>query len=729
MVFQNKTIVEKTVRKGNNLLGIRVRCSVIKFVKNLLNSGVDETVDQLLEKKIVLTNGISLFIGLCSIPFIFIFYIHGSRLFGGATVINVALFFSVTYFNKRRDFNIARHILLLTWGVGVFLYTLFLGKDTALQNCFFSLVAVPFLLFLPTERIRLAHLIIPTISYFLVEYNFHPEVEQIELSEYSNAIISRFINPTVLLQIIIVLYFASIHEKGLIRGKNEAIIIKDSLDKQRNFLVKKLNNLEKKEADLATLLSSLDDIVLEVDSDGLIREYWTNDNELEIEQSTKVSEYFGLLMQKKIEHAFDRFGNDYQNKIHEYVFKQRVYQFKITPLHRRGKIERAAIIVRDITISKKLQEEYNDFKKEKEVEDRSEEFKESFLANMSHEIRTPLNGVVGVIDLLNDTELSKVQGEYVDILKSSSNNLLGLINDILDLSKIEAGKVVVQSKRFNVHRLISNLVELFRPMATSSGLFLCVEMESEVPKYVVGDPTKISQVLSNLISNAVKFTVDGGVTIKVDLIGDNNLRFEIEDTGIGIPKESQKVLFKKFTQLHRGNSSIKGTGLGLSIVKELVAIMGGEISIKPDTEIGATFIFSVTFQNTHQEDSDEGNQKEQISSMKVLLVDDISVNRKVANMMLTKLKCEVVEAVNGLEAVELVKNENFDLVLMDIQMPIMNGVEALNEIRKLEVKIPVVALSANALEGDKEKYLKLGFNDYLSKPITLKSLKSNLIKY
>ncbi len=703
---------------------------MLKQIKKLLNSGTSLTDDFLLQKKIVLTNGIGAFIGLCSIPFVFIFYFNGSRLLGGVIVVIIAIFFSVLFFNKRGDFNLSRHLLLLTWSIGVFVYSLALGKETTLQNCFFSLVAVPFLLFLPNEKSRFGQLVLPLAFYFLIEYNVISEFQKIDLSEKSISIIKIAVTPMVLLQIIFILYLSGKHELGLVKSKNEAKILLDSLEKQRGFLIKKLTGIEKKEADLKILLSSLDDVVLEVNEEGVITDFWSTENNLKIEKSKKVSEYFGLLMQKKIEHAYDRFDLVYLNKIHEYTFNNKIYQFKITPLNRGGSTKNVAIIVRDITVNKNLQLEYDEFKKEKELESRSEQFKSSFLANMSHEIRTPLNGVVGMIDLLKDTDLDTTQKEYADILQSSSNNLLGLINDILDLSKIEAGKMTIDSKRFNVHRLAKNLVELFKPMSLNTGTVLNLSISKDVPNYIEADSTKISQVLTNLISNAVKFTIEGNVNVRVGLKNSNNIYFEVEDTGEGIPKESQKILFKKFTQLTGANESkIKGTGLGLSIVKELVALMGGEINLESEVNVGSTFTFDVKFVSTNQEVIKEVVREDEFKSMKILLVDDISVNRKVASIMLKKLNCEIVEAVNGKEAISIIEEEQFDLVLMDIQMPVMDGIEALTKLREMNVTIPIIALSANALEGDKEKYLKLGFNNYISKPITLKSLKTELIGY
>lgn len=705
---------------------------MLKQLSSFLNAGTELTTDHLLQKKVMLSNFMGMLIGSTAVPFIFIFYYFGSQGFGGATVLNSILFFSVVYFNKRGDFDLARNLLLVTWGIGVFVYCLYLGKETGLQSCFFTLVAAPFILFKPDEKWKVLHIAIPILGYFIVEYDVFSGIETIGLSSDDSAAIKRFVNPIVLLQIVLILYYYGSHERALVKELKESNLLMKSLKKQKRHLIEKSDAVQKSEEELSELLKSLDDVVLEINDQGIILNFWTSRNKLNIEINQPVRKYFGEFLEDTVDAAFELFGDNYFNKVHEYKLGDKFYQFKITPMSKMsGFSQMAVVVVRDITIHKQVLEEFNSIKKEKEIAVEASKFKESFLANMSHEIRTPLNGVVGMIDLLSSTELNKVQQDYLDTLKSSSDNLLSLINDILDLSKIEAGKMSLQPKRFNIHQLIENVGDLYRPMAKSSGLTITLLVDEKLPKYIQADPTRISQVLTNLVSNAIKFTAEGGITIKVTLKAVNEVLFQVIDTGEGIEEQQKNTLFKKFVQ-HKQNSNSKviGSGLGLSIVKELVVLMGGKVKVESEVGKGSIFSFNLFFEETVQNKRNDNKiikGAQEVKPLKVLLVDDILLNRKVANIMLSKLSCNVVEATNGKEAVQFAKDEDFDLILMDIMMPVMDGVSAMEIIKENKKHPPIIALSANAMEGDKERYLELGFSDYIPKPVTLKVLKEHLI--
>ena len=368
------------------------------------------------------------------------------------------------------------------------------------------------------------------------------------------------------------------------------------------------------------------------------------------------------------------------------------------------------------------------------------QFKEHFLANMSHEIRTPMNGIIGMIDVLEKSAgLSQKQNEYIDLIQQSSHDLLSILNDILDLSKLESKKMELTSQVIRIHEHLNSLKGLFAAKAKQKGLELNVEIDHTVPECIKTDKIKLSQILSNLLGNAVKFTANGQVTIKVKLEEDTNtnkvLLFNVMDTGEGILKKQQEKLFTPFYQLEKtATKPIKGTGLGLSICKEIVLLMGGQLGVNSQIKGGSDFWFSIPF-NSIGEDEVLPQQEKEIHSeevsnhfnLKILLVDDNKMNLTIGKTMLTMLGCTVDLAHDGQEAVSLFQEHTYDLILMDIQMPVMDGVEATQRI-KADVKQnpPIIALSANAMEGDADKFIQQGLDDYLHKPVTLKTLKNKL---
>ena len=370
-------------------------------------------------------------------------------------------------------------------------------------------------------------------------------------------------------------------------------------------------------------------------------------------------------------------------------------------------------------------------KKAKEEAERMSRSKGEFLANMSHEIRTPMNGVIGTLQLLEDTELTESQHEYVNVAYKSADALLSILNDILDLSKIEAGKLELETIPFDLREIVKDVVVLHALKAEQMGIYLKSEIDETLPERLVGDPTRMRQVLVNLISNAIKFTKEGGVIVRIKLkLRDEKevlIRVEVEDTGVGIPTNKHQKLFIAFSQAD-GSTTRKhgGTGLGLTIVRQLVEMMHGNLGMESEVEEGSKFWFVIPLGIACEAELSATEVVELDKPVRlegrILLVEDNPVNQMVAKKMLEKIGLQSELAENGVEALELLKRDSFDAVLMDCQMPEMDGFKATSLWREQEAQsgdghLPIIAMTANVMEGDRERCLASGMDDYLGKPV------------
>ncbi len=403
-------------------------------------------------------------------------------------------------------------------------------------------------------------------------------------------------------------------------------------------------------------------------------------------------------------------------------------------------------IVRNITERKKIDVELA--KRTEEAEEASR-LKSTFLATMSHDIRTPISGVIGLSDLLQETDLTEEQREYAALISRSGESLLGLINDILDFSKIEAGKLEMEKINFDLHITMNDIVALFAHRIAESALLLEYRYDPAIQASLIGDPGRISQIVNNLVGNAIKFTHEGKVTINTKLQGelDNfvTILFEVCDTGIGIPHDRLAAVFSPYTQAD-GSTTRKygGTGLGLAICKQLAELMDGEIGVTSEIGKGSTFWFTARFEKQtvgtplaseiQLENIHDTLDQAVVRSRRILLAEDNPINQKIAVITLNKLGHSVDVAVNGLEALRALESTDYDLVLMDCQMPEMDGFEATAKIRDPESNvinhnIPIIAMTANAMKGDREQCIEAGMDDYLTKPVKKDSLAAVLEKW
>lgn len=389
--------------------------------------------------------------------------------------------------------------------------------------------------------------------------------------------------------------------------------------------------------------------------------------------------------------------------------------------------------VRQVSLIKALEQANEEVKK-------SAMIKEQFLANMSHEIRTPLNAIKGFSRLIQETPLNEEQQKFSEIIEQSSNNLLSLVNDILDISKIEAGKMEVEQKEFELKRMLQTLESMFMNTAKEKQLDFKWLIEEEVPKFLKGDSDRIYQILVNLVSNAFKFTNKGFVSISVARVAESEkdftLLFKVADTGVGIPAAKQDIIFERFQQISNAEESLQeGTGLGLAIVKDLSILLGGFITVKSTTGEGSVFNVTLPFPKSDKEEyifTDTNiNDKAGVifKGANVLVAEDNHVNQLLISRFLKQYDINPVIAENGKEALELLKVKIFDLLLLDVQMPVLDGYKTSTAIRQAGNTIPIIAMTAYVMEAEKEKCKAAGMNGYLAKPLDEAELKKVLVKY
>lgn len=582
---------------------------------------------------------------------------------------------------------------------------------------------------------------------------------------------------------------------------NSLLVLNETLKQEIHQRKRLETELRKSEHTARILLNAPSDVLILIDSKGNI----VTLNEIAANQLKKpvvelighciydfLPKPFALIFENKLADVID----SKNHRQFEYQFSEKIMDIHLYPvIDSFGEVERVVIFGRDITIYRRIEEQIRTLNQELErrVAERTKELevsnrnyqeavqqakrlaqeaefanrtKSEFLANMSHEIRTPMNGIIGMLDLTLDTPLTNQQLEYLTMAKLSAESLLYLLNDILDLSKIEAGKLKLQQVDFNVQSVIESALSPVLLQAKEKGLYLTYDISEDVPALVTGDPDRIRQVLLNLVKNAVKFTDIGGVTIRVSCMNFSKfnqpisdsaesiiLHFCVEDTGIGISEKDFNHLFRPFSQLDQSiNRDRGGAGLGLNISKRLVEMMEGRIWAESAVNKGSSFHFTVRMglpNNQLRSISANGIKRTGISHFermkkeiveklsvphaipqklypkyRILLVEDDIVSQKMIVSILDKEGFYVKVVSNGKDALDVINTESFDLILMDIRMPEMDGIETTKKIRQLDVgsNIPIIALTANAYEKDRIECLQAGMNEFITKPLHRKTL-------
>lgn len=583
------------------------------------------------------------------------------------------------------------------------------------------------------------------------KYDFRNKDQQLQIITRDNKVKSLLIKSqrlviyivaVVSLLILALVFFfynrSRINERArkLVENKNERIT------DQTIVLEKTVSELKESEAKYKSLIDSIQDGLFIIQDEKFI---YVNDPFCTITGYTKEELFKGTIHDIISDEDLDMVMDNYRRRQQGEKIPSS-YEFRLKHKSNRNILINIQVelikfhgivasigTIKDITDQKEYE---NRLIEEKEKAEIATQSKSMFLAGMSHEIRNHMSSIMGISEVLSETKLSKDQKEYIDVIKASSSNLLLIINDILDFSKIEAGQIILEKKVFNLRDLIDEVIAMHEVRIKHTGLYIKTAIQDQIPEKIYGDRTRLSQILINLISNAIKFTDKGGITITVEEdqefaeaknSNDNQklLKFKVKDTGVGISEQSTIKLFKPFSQTHVAiQRESGGTGLGLAICKQLIQMMGGDIGVESRLNKGSEFWFTIRFETGQAELKKAGSQEEYIKNhngLKILLVEDNILNQQLTTGILGSKGYEVDVAENGKKGLELYKQNNYDIVLMDVQMPVMDGIQATRLIREYESinhfkKSRIIAVTAYSREGERKRLFDAGMDHYLSKP-------------
>lgn len=511
------------------------------------------------------------------------------------------------------------------------------------------------------------------------------------------------------------------------------------LGNSNNALLETQSQLKKRETDLQALVNSIDDIIIKLDENGYFIDIWAKDKEnLSKEFVSGAGSSIEAIMDKetaamaktKIKHAIENNSVEVMEYLLETNRGFRWFQARISLIDKETR--NLVIAAQDITQRKEMEASIIMAKEEAE---KASMAKSQFLSSMSHELRTPLNAIIGfsqVLEMDTESPLSEVQGQSVKEVLKAGNHLLELINEVLDLSKIESGKMSLSIEPVQVNLIMEETVSLIQPFADKNGIKIIYKSQDNLEDYVLADKTRIKQVLINLLSNAVKYNKEKGqVTYYYEKL-DNSIRFNVTDTGCGIAKEDFKEIFKPFRRLNTMSNTIEGTGIGLTVAKQLTELMNGEIHVESITGEGSDFYVEIPIAKVKHtldglsDDSSKTTEKsmDEVRIYKVLYVEDNPANLKLVERILTRIpSIEMFSSASGELSIDLARAHKPDIILLDINLPGIDGFEVFRRLRGYEetANIPIIAVSANAMEKDIEKGLDFGFKDYITKPINVSS--------
>ena len=512
---------------------------------------------------------------------------------------------------------------------------------------------------------------------------------------------------------------------GLSQSIRGAIRLKE-LQAKKNKIENRLKSIENR---LETIISNTPIILFVLDSKGLIQiglgKYWESFNPhdtglIGIDFSKAYSDFEALIFAYNA--SLEGNLKECQVEINDVIF-----EVTFTPrLNDKNELIEVLGLALDITNHEKGKAA---LLKATKIAEKTSQMKQDFIANMSHEIRTPMNAIIGFADLLSETSLTGIQTDFVDSIKTSGDNLVSLVNDILDFSKIEAGKLRIEKEEFELEKVVKSVVNILEVKSAERQNKINYLFSEKIPQTLIGDGARLYQILVNLIGNGIKFTQGGNINIEVGIKTEKVSRlevyFKIKDSGIGIPADKLKDIFDSFVQVESGgNRRNGGTGLGLAIVKRLIHLMGGEINVTSEEGIGSVFEFILPFDISFKKNIDirdvEKKTSKSIKGKRILLAEDNEMNQKLVLMYLTKYDVIIDLAENGYQAIKAAKSNEYDLILMDIQMPEVDGLEASTEIRKIEgIKglVPIIAMTAHAFKEEIENCFNAGMNAHISKPI------------
>jgi PAS domain S-box-containing protein len=670
----------------------------------------------------------------------------------------IGIYFLVLVLNKKRAYTTARNTLMLTTGTEIFIVSCILGNDSGVFLSYFPLISAAFILYDKNEKTRV--LWIAGGSLLGIFFLHSPVAELIPSygtipEEMARILFLTTLTSSVLITALCVYYLIILNvlteeqlRKAIHAEENlnrELVVREEELSTNLENLSQLTAVISREKAKLNAIVESYHYWIWLMDTN--YRLIYCNTNFREI-----FYERFGVNIQPG-DSVLDVWPEDVrarwqpclakaltgQKFTEEVTGKTYIFEVLFNQIVENDQTVGVTIFMKNISERKAAERELI---AAKEMAEQASLVKARFLSTMSHEIRTPMNAVIGVTHLLLQQEPRPDQLDLLQMLRFSSENLLSLINDILDLDKIEAGKVTLEEVDFQPAELIRNIIHSHQFKAHEKGIELRCLLDERLPDALKGDSVRLTQVLNNLLSNAVKFTDRGYVTVEVRLsqssAGRASVYFAVSDTGIGIPKEKQEVVFDAFVQAESATTrKFGGTGLGLAITKRLIELQGSRIQLESVPGIGSKFSFTLTFRTGNLPaltpmDSHSPEEAENLSHVRLLLVEDNPMNVTIAEKFLQKWQIVPDHAENGRIALEKVQQQAYDIIFMDLQMPVMNGFEATQEIRALGGpyrQLPIIALTADTIDNVKERVLAVGMNDLLTKPYSPAGLYRMIIRY